>query len=68
MANFSRPQIQITKAEFKKASFDANKKLEARNKGLKKEIKIRESDIKSFDKEIKSLNNEIKSLLFLFLF
>ena len=34
MANLSKPQIQFSKSDFKKAVVNANKKLESKNKSL----------------------------------
>ena len=34
MANLSRPQIQFSKSDFKKATLKANKKLESKNNSI----------------------------------
>ena len=50
MANLSKPQIQFSKSDFKKAVLKANKKLESKNQSLEKSIKDQERQLKSLEK------------------
>ena len=62
MANLSKPQIQFTKSDFKKASLNANKKLEAKNKSIEKAIKDQKKQLKSLEEEYSVGSKELRRL------
>ena len=63
MANFSKPKVQLSKSDFKKAVLNSNKKLESKNKSLEKSIKDQERQLKSLEKEYSSEANKLRELL-----
>jgi len=63
MANLSKPQIQLSRSDFKKASLNANKKLEARNKSIESSIKAQEKQLKSLEKQYSSESKKLNKLL-----
>ena len=62
MAKVSRPQIQLSKSDYKKAVLNANKKLESKNRSLESSIKDKEKELKSLEKEYSSETKKLSSL------
>ena len=58
MAKATRPQIQFSKSDYKKAVLNANKKLDVKNKALESSVKEKEKELKSLEKELKSSEKE----------